>query len=185
MRALGAPSPRDLHRLKPLLPEPCRWPGGCNECMRGALTSVMLCGTLLGGDRYQTVAHTGVSPKPGPVSKLKRVSVRQQDAAPHNAPASSLATCKLVTRAKSPPVERSGPLSYWRVYIVTDLFVWLTTTINAILLTIALCLGLYVVTRTLRGWVTWLAGLMLWSLAGFYLYNALAATTPAQSPALA
>jgi hypothetical protein len=71
------------------------------------------------------------------------------------------------------------------VYIVTDLFVWLTTTINAILLTIALCLGLYVVTRTLRGWVTWLAGLMLWSLAGFYLYNALAATTPAQSPALA
>jgi polyferredoxin len=84
-----------------------------------------------------------------------------------------------VTGACSPPVGRSGRLSYWRVYIVTDLFVWLTTTINVILLAIALCLGLYVVTRTLRGWVTWLAGLMLWSLAGFYLYNALVVTTPA------
>jgi hypothetical protein len=84
-----------------------------------------------------------------------------------------------VTGACSPPVGRSGRLSYWRVYIVTDLFVWLTTTINVILLAFALCLGLYVVTRTLRGWVTWLAGLMLWSLAGFYLYNALVVTTPA------
>jgi hypothetical protein len=61
---------------------------------------------------------------------------------------------------------------------VTDTLVWLTTVINAALLTMALCLGLYVVTRTLRGWVTWLAGLMLWSLAGFYLYNALAVVAP-------
>jgi hypothetical protein len=62
---------------------------------------------------------------------------------------------------------------------VTDLLVWLTTIINAALLAMALCLGLYVVTRTLRGWVTWLAALMLWSLAGFYLYNALAVAAPA------
>ncbi|MFC2046072.1 hypothetical protein ACFLTC_00940 [Chloroflexota bacterium] len=62
---------------------------------------------------------------------------------------------------------------------MTYVLVWLTTIINAVLLAIALCLGLYVVTRTLRGWVTWLAGLMLWSLAGFYLFNALAVTAPA------
>jgi hypothetical protein len=62
---------------------------------------------------------------------------------------------------------------------VTDILVWLTTVVNVALLAMALCLGLYVVTRTLRGWVTWLAGLMLWSLAGFYLYNALAVSAPA------
>ncbi len=62
---------------------------------------------------------------------------------------------------------------------MTDILVWLTTVINAVLLAVALCLGLYVVTRTLRSWVTWLAALMLWSLAGFYLHNALAVSTPA------
>jgi hypothetical protein len=66
----------DLHRLKSLLREPCRWPKGAMS-VSGALTSVMLCGTLLGSERYQTVAHTRVSRKPSPVLKLVRVSVRQ------------------------------------------------------------------------------------------------------------
>jgi hypothetical protein len=57
-------------------------------------------------------------------------------------------------------------------------FFWLTTIANVICLAVSLCLGLYIVTRTQRGWETWLAGLMLWSLAGFYLYNCLALTVP-------
>jgi GAF domain-containing protein len=58
------------------------------------------------------------------------------------------------------------------------LFFWLTTLINVIGLALALCLGLYVVTRTPRGRLTWIAALTLWSLAAFYLHNALAATVP-------
>ena len=55
---------------------------------------------------------------------------------------------------------------------------WLTTIVNVLCLAIALCLGLYVVTRTPRDWETWLAALTLWALAGFYLYNSLALTVP-------
>lgn len=58
------------------------------------------------------------------------------------------------------------------------LIFWLATIVNVICLAIALCLGLYIVTRTPRGWRTWLAGLTLWSLAGFYLYSSLALTVP-------
>jgi GAF domain-containing protein len=58
------------------------------------------------------------------------------------------------------------------------LLFWLTTLINVLGLALALCLGLYVVTRTPRGRLTWIAALTLWSLAAFYLYNALAATVP-------
>jgi hypothetical protein len=61
---------------------------------------------------------------------------------------------------------------------VTYLLFWLTTLINVIGLAIALCLGLYIVTRMPRGGVTWLAALTLWSLSGLYLYNALAVAVP-------
>jgi hypothetical protein len=58
------------------------------------------------------------------------------------------------------------------------LLFWLTTLVNVIGLALALCLGLYIVTRTPRGWLTWLAALTLCSLAAFYLYNALSVTVP-------
>lgn len=62
----------------------------------------------------------------------------------------------------------------WVFYLIF----WLTTIVNVLCLAIALCLALYVVTRTPRDWETWLAGLTLWALAGFYLYNSLALTVP-------
>ncbi len=55
---------------------------------------------------------------------------------------------------------------------------WLTTIVNVLCLAIALCLGLYIITRTPRSWESWLAFLTLWFLAGFYLYNSLALTVP-------
>ncbi len=61
---------------------------------------------------------------------------------------------------------------------MVDLLFWLTTLINVMGLAIALCLGLYIVTRTPRGWLTWIAALTLCSLAAFYLYNALSVTVP-------
>jgi GAF domain-containing protein len=61
---------------------------------------------------------------------------------------------------------------------VTYALFWLSTIISVTGLAVALCLGLYIVTRMPRGWLTWLAALTLWSLASFYLYNALAVTTP-------
>jgi hypothetical protein len=64
------------------------------------------------------------------------------------------------------------------------LLFWLTTIANVLCLAVALCLGLYIVTRTPRGWITWLAGLTLWSLAAFYLYNILALTVPDSSALL-
>ncbi len=64
------------------------------------------------------------------------------------------------------------------------LFFWLITIVNVACLAIALCLGLYIVTRTPRGWETWLASLTLWSTAGFYLYNSLALTVPANRAVL-
>ena len=62
-----------------------------------------------------------------------------------------------------------------------NVFFWLTILIDVLGLATALCLGLYLVTRTPRGWVTWLAALTLWSLACFYLYNILAVTVPGAS----
>jgi GAF domain-containing protein len=64
---------------------------------------------------------------------------------------------------------------------VTYLVFWLTTLINVIGLAVALCMGLYIVTRMPRGGVTWLSALTLWSLAGFYLYNSLAVAVPGSS----
>lgn len=54
-----------------------------------------------------------------------------------------------------------------------DLLVWLTTLVNVGGLAVSLCLGLYLVTRSPRSSLSWLAALTLWSVCGFYLNNAL------------
>lgn len=43
-----------------------------------------------------------------------------------------------------------------------------------------MCLGFYVVTRTLHSRVSWLAAPVLWSLAGFYLHNTMAIHVPGE-----
>jgi GAF domain-containing protein len=55
---------------------------------------------------------------------------------------------------------------------------FLTTLINLLGLAICLCLGLYIVTRTPRSRISWLAALTLWSMACFYLHNTVAIHVP-------
>ena len=55
---------------------------------------------------------------------------------------------------------------------------FVTTLINLFGLAVCLCLGFYVVTRTPRSRTSWLAALLLWSLTGFYLHNAMALHVP-------
>ncbi|HSJ53069.1 MAG TPA: hypothetical protein VLC52_04910, partial [Anaerolineae bacterium] len=55
---------------------------------------------------------------------------------------------------------------------------FVTTLINLVGLAVCLCLGFYVVTRTPRSRTSWLAALLLWSLTGFYLHNAMAIHVP-------
>jgi len=43
---------------------------------------------------------------------------------------------------------------------------------------VCLCLGFYLVTRTPRSRLSWLAALLLWSLTGFYLHNTMAIHVP-------
>ena len=57
---------------------------------------------------------------------------------------------------------------------------FLTTLINLVGLAICLCLGFYVVTRTLRSRVSWLAAFLLWSMTGFYLHNTMAIHVPVE-----
>jgi GAF domain-containing protein len=55
---------------------------------------------------------------------------------------------------------------------------FITTLINLFGLAVCLCLGFYIVTRTPRSRTSWLAALLLWSLTGFYLHNAMALHVP-------
>ena len=55
---------------------------------------------------------------------------------------------------------------------------FLTTLINLVGLAICLCLGFYIVTRTPRSRISWLAALTLWSMACFYLHNTMAIHVP-------
>jgi hypothetical protein len=55
---------------------------------------------------------------------------------------------------------------------------FLTTLINLAGLAICLCLGFYIVTRTPRSRISWLAALTLWSMACFYLHNTMAIHVP-------
>jgi hypothetical protein len=52
------------------------------------------------------------------------------------------------------------------------------TFVNLVGLAVTLSLGLYVVTRTLRSRLSWLAALTLWSLSCFFLHNALVISLP-------
>jgi len=56
-----------------------------------------------------------------------------------------------------------------------------TVVVNLIVLAVAVWLGIYIVTRSPRSQIAWLAGLALWSIAGFFL-NVLLALNPPPSP---
>lgn len=58
-----------------------------------------------------------------------------------------------------------------------------TVVMNIIALAVAVWLGIYIVTRSPRSQIAWLAGLALWSIAGYFL-NVLLALNPPPSPAL-
>jgi hypothetical protein len=58
-----------------------------------------------------------------------------------------------------------------------------TVVVNLIALAVAVWLGIYIVTRSPSSQIAWLAGLALWSIAGFFL-NVLLALNPPPSPAM-
>jgi hypothetical protein len=58
-----------------------------------------------------------------------------------------------------------------------------TVVVNLIALAVAVWLGIYIVTRSPRSQIAWLAGLALWSIAGYFL-NILLALNPPPSPTL-
>ena len=58
-----------------------------------------------------------------------------------------------------------------------------TIIVNFIALAVAVWLGIYIVSRSPRSGIAWLAGLALWSIGGFFL-NVLLALNPPPSPAL-
>jgi len=58
-----------------------------------------------------------------------------------------------------------------------------TVVVNFIAMAVAVWLGIYIVTRSSRSGIAWLAGLALWSIAGFF-FNVLLALNPPPSPAL-
>lgn len=58
-----------------------------------------------------------------------------------------------------------------------------TVVVNLIALAVAVWLGTYIISRSPRSGIAWLAGLALWSIAGFFL-NVLLALNPPPSPAL-
>jgi len=58
-----------------------------------------------------------------------------------------------------------------------------TVVVNLIALAVAVWLGIYIVSRSSRSGIAWLAGLALWSIAGFFL-NVLLALNPPPSPTL-
>ena len=53
-----------------------------------------------------------------------------------------------------------------------------TTIVDLLGLAISLCLGFYIVTRSPRSRLSWLAALTLWSLTCFFLHNAMAVNLP-------
>jgi hypothetical protein len=61
---------------------------------------------------------------------------------------------------------------------VIQFLAFLTTIVNLAGLAVCLCLGFYIVTRTPGSRPSWLAALLLWSLAVFYLHNAMAIHVP-------
>jgi len=58
-----------------------------------------------------------------------------------------------------------------------------TVVVNLLALAVAIWLGIYIVTRSPRSQIAWLAGLALWSIAGYFL-NTILALNPPPSPSL-
>jgi hypothetical protein len=56
-----------------------------------------------------------------------------------------------------------------------------TTLINLMALLVTIWLGLYLVTRSFRSRSAWLAALTLWSVASWFLHNALQSSLPDQA----
>lgn len=54
----------------------------------------------------------------------------------------------------------------------------ITTAVNLVAMVVALWLGLYLVTRGWRVLITWLAALLVWSAASWFLYNAVRVSLP-------
>ncbi len=61
---------------------------------------------------------------------------------------------------------------------MTQFLAWATTLVCLLGLAASLCLGFYLVTRTPRGRLSWLAALTLWSLSAYYLHTALLVAWP-------
>lgn len=61
---------------------------------------------------------------------------------------------------------------------MNNLLPTVTTLFDLVALAVSLSLGLYIVTRSLRSRVSWLAALTLWCLALFFFHNALAINMP-------
>jgi hypothetical protein len=59
-----------------------------------------------------------------------------------------------------------------------QLWSWINTILSLVGLAASLCLGFYIVTRTPRSRLSWLAALTLWSLSLVFLHNALIVTLP-------
>lgn len=55
----------------------------------------------------------------------------------------------------------------------------ITTAVNLVAMVVSLWLGLYLVTRSWRALISWLAALMVWSVGSLFLYVALRASMPA------
>lgn len=54
----------------------------------------------------------------------------------------------------------------------------ITTLVNLVAMMVSLWLGLYLVTRSWRALITWLAALLVWSAASWFLYNAVRVSSP-------
>ena len=61
---------------------------------------------------------------------------------------------------------------------LTQFLSTLTIAANFLGLAAALCLGLYIATRTPQGRLSWLTSLMLWALSGYYLCYTLMIAKP-------
>ncbi len=59
--------------------------------------------------------------------------------------------------------------------------VFLSTFVNLLALASSLWLGFYIITRSPRSHISWLAALTLWSLSSYFLHNSLAINLPASS----
>ena len=55
---------------------------------------------------------------------------------------------------------------------------FLTTAVNVLAMALSVWLGFYIVTRSARSRLSWVAALTLWSLAAYFLHNVIAINVP-------